>query len=63
MAETTQLKAADAGIWQAFQPLYDDILPENAFNKKKPLLAHYTTVATLEKILTNNEVWFSNRCS
>ncbi len=47
-------------VTQLFQPLYADLRPEDAFNHKKPLLAHYTTIQTLEKILTNNELWFSN---
>jgi hypothetical protein len=47
-------------VIKLFQPLCADIRPEDAFHRKKPLLAHYTTIQTLEKILTNNELWFSN---
>ena len=50
----------DADVLQLFLPLYADLRPEDAFPNKRPLLAHYTTVQVLEKILTNNEVWFSN---
>lgn len=50
----------DHGVYRLFAPLWDDLRPEDAFNVKKPLLAHYTTVQTLERILTTNEVWFSN---
>ena len=50
----------DADVMQLFLPLYADLRPEDAFPNKKPLLAHYTTIQVLEKILTNNEVWFSN---
>jgi Protein of unknown function (DUF2971) len=50
----------DTALMQLFQPLYADLPRENAFDKMKPLLAHYTTTQTLEKILTSNEVWFSN---
>lgn len=47
-------------IIQKFQPLWADLRPEDTFAAKKPLLAHYTTVQTLEKILASNEIWFSN---
>lgn len=50
----------DVIISQQFQPLYADLLPEDAFHIKKPLLAHYTTIQGLENILARNEVWFSN---
>lgn len=50
----------DNAIMAHFQPLYGDLVPEDAFHIKKPLLAHYTTIQTLEKILASNEVWFSN---
>jgi hypothetical protein len=50
----------DAEIFQLFLPLYDDLIDEEKFNNQKPLLAHYTTIQTLEKILTSNELWFSN---
>jgi len=50
----------DAAIVQLFAPLYDDLRRDDAFDVKKPLLAHYTTVQVLEKILTTNELWFSN---
>jgi hypothetical protein len=41
-------------------PLWDDVIPDDEFYVRKPLLAHYTTLETLEKIVINNEVWFSN---
>ena len=47
-------------IMNLFLPLYADLRPEDTFDKKKPLLAHYTTVSALEKILASNEIWFSN---
>jgi len=50
----------DNAIMAHFQPLYGDLVPEDAFHIKKPLLAHYTTIQTLEKILASNEIWFSN---
>lgn len=50
----------DVEIIQAFQALYDDVLESDQFYIKKPLLAHYTSLSTLEKILETDEVWFSN---
>ena len=50
----------DAAVMQLFLPLYADLRPEDQFQNKQPLLAHYTTIQVLEKILANNEVWFSN---
>lgn len=50
----------DAEIWQLFEPLYDDFKEEDQFHVKQPLLAHYTSLEVLEKILTSNEIWFSN---
>jgi len=50
----------DQAIMNRFQPLWADLRPEDTFAAKKPLLAHYTTIQTLEKILASNEVWFSN---
>jgi hypothetical protein len=50
----------DTAVLRLFDPLYADLRPEDAFHIKKPLLAHYTTIHVLEKILTSNEIWFSN---
>jgi hypothetical protein len=50
----------DTAVLRLFDPLYADFRPEDAFHIKKPLLAHYTTIPVLEKILTTNEIWFSN---
>lgn len=51
----------DSAIWQLFiQSLYADILEEEQFFVRKPLLAHYTSLGSLEKILLTDEVWFSN---
>ncbi|MGE7471057.1 hypothetical protein ACQKLX_16550 [Bosea sp. NPDC003192] len=43
----------------AFAPLFKEI-EEDELEKSKPLLAHYTTVQTLEKILQNREIWLAN---
>lgn len=50
----------DDAIVRIFHPLWADLRPEDTFAAKRPLLAHYTTVQTLEKILANNEIWLSN---
>jgi hypothetical protein len=43
-----------------FKVLYEDVKQEDEYYIKKPLLAHYTSLDALEKILQSNEVWFSN---
>jgi hypothetical protein len=43
-----------------FQELYSDITSAEQFNVKQPLLAHYTSISTLESILRNEEIWLSN---
>lgn len=50
----------DLKILQAFIALYDDISETDRFTDKKPLLAHYTSLDVLEKILETNEIWCSN---
>ena len=43
-----------------FVGLWKDIDQGNTFPTKRPMLAHYTSVATLEGIVKNDEIWFSN---
>jgi hypothetical protein len=50
----------DREILNLFQPLYSDIKPEDEFNVKQPLLAHYTSLEVLENILKTEEIWLSN---
>jgi hypothetical protein len=50
----------EAAIIKLFEPLYSDIKPETQFAHKKPFLAHYTTIQTIEKIISSKELWFSN---
>lgn len=47
-------------VQQLLLPLYADVKPEDQFNVKKPLLAHYTSMEVLESIIRTNEIWFSN---
>ena len=50
----------DEDLLAIFAPLYDDISSEPDFTKESRLLAHYTSLATLENILKGDEIWFSN---
>lgn len=47
-------------IHSLFQPLFSDIEQSDNFANKRLLLAHYTSLSTLEAILKYDEVWFSN---
>jgi hypothetical protein len=50
----------DDEIRRLFEPLWADLQGKDDFPKRRPLLAHYTSIEALEAILRNNEVWFSN---
>lgn len=50
----------DQEIFKLFDPLFADLKGNDSFPAKRSLLAHYTSIATLEAILRNNEVWLSN---
>jgi hypothetical protein len=50
----------DADIRKLFEPLFADLRGNDSFPAKRPLLAHYTSIAVLEAILRNNEIWLSN---
>jgi len=47
-------------IWTSLRGLFDDIKEEDQFFNQKPLLAHYTTIDALDKILESGEFWLSN---
>jgi hypothetical protein len=47
-------------MYSLFQPLFSDIEQSDNFENQSLLLAHYTSLSTLEAILKNDEVWFSN---
>lgn len=49
----------DDEIYALFNPLWEEI-PADALHGPRPLLAHYTSTENLEKILANDEIWFSN---
>lgn len=49
----------DSDVNALFFPLYSTI--QNLVEmKERPLLAHYTSLEVLEKVLRSNELWFSN---
>jgi hypothetical protein len=47
-------------IWEQFQALYDDLDFNEHFPSAQPLLAHYTSIETLENIVRSDQLWFSN---
>jgi hypothetical protein len=52
---------SDNEIYGTFSNLlWRDIQNTETFPAKRPLLAHYTSIANLECIMANDEVWFSN---
>ena len=50
----------DEVIVQAFNAVFDEIVMSEDFPAGRPLLAHYTSLGSLEKNLDTNEIWFSN---
>lgn len=47
--------------WNKYwQLLYADLNTENDYPTARPLLAHYTSLENIEKILRSEEVWLSN---
>jgi hypothetical protein len=50
----------DQEILQQFASLFIDLDDFQYLLTKKPLLAHYTSIQVLEKIMRNEEIWFSN---
>ena len=47
-------------FFEHFEGLWQDLEKEGSLTKEKPLLAHYTSIDTFEKIITNKEIWLSN---
>jgi len=43
-----------------FNSLWSDIDASETFPGRRPLLAHYTSIGTLERIMSNDEVWLSH---
>lgn len=57
---TAQIEAEFQILRQAFAPLYHEIKAGKSFPERRPLLAHYTSIVNLERILATDELWFSN---
>jgi len=57
---TVQNDAEFHALQQAFEPLYSEFTVGSSFPERRPLLAHYTSTANLERILATDELWFSN---
>lgn len=45
---------------QLQEAMWNDLHNEKSFPEARPLLAHYTSIATLEQVMANDEIWFSN---
>ena len=45
---------------KAVEKTLDDIDPANSYPARRPLLAHYTSLPVLEKILISKEIWMSH---
>lgn len=50
----------DAEINNVFDSLWGDLRLAPSFPIERPLLAHYSSIATLESIAKNQQLWFSN---
>lgn len=50
----------DIELMNLFNPLYSDLRRDRSFDVVKPFIAHYTSIQALEKILSTNEILFSN---
>ena len=51
--------SSEAEVFSKFEPLFMSS-DEYTFPEFRPMLAHYTSIVTLESILKNEEIWFSN---
>jgi hypothetical protein len=51
---------SDLEISQSYSPLYARFENMSRLLTDPPLLAHYTSIQVLEKILRDEELWFSN---
>lgn len=47
-------------LYKPFTALWADLKTENSYPDHRPLLAHCTSIPTLDRIMVNNELWFSN---
>ncbi|HEV2620587.1 MAG TPA: DUF2971 domain-containing protein [Frateuria sp.] len=47
-------------VWQMLYPMWEDLGTEDDYPKKRPLLAHYTSISNVELIFKSREFWLSN---
>lgn len=52
--------SSDEQIKQLFVSMWDDFQTGESLPDERLLLAHYTSIPTLEGIMANDELWFSN---
>jgi len=50
----------DLNLFDAFAPWWEDANTDRDYPKRRPVLAHYTSIQTLEAIIKGNEFWLSN---
>ncbi|WP_114240058.1 DUF2971 domain-containing protein [Dyella sp. C9] len=50
----------DEQLLAAFSSWWEDANTDKDYPKKRPILAHYTSIQTLEAIVKGNELWLSN---
>jgi hypothetical protein len=50
----------DQEVLAPFAALWSDINSAETFPQQRPLIAHYTSISTLECIAKSGEIWFSN---
>jgi hypothetical protein len=58
--ESNAMSMTDQEIGASFDQLIVDMDDLQCAIKNRPLLAHYTSIDVLEKIMLKDEVWFSN---
>jgi Protein of unknown function (DUF2971) len=58
----TEVEPSSAELTKHYEPLWEIFLSKENVLKRDhpPLLAHYTSIAVMEKILKHGEIWFSN---
>jgi Protein of unknown function (DUF2971) len=59
-AEGHDLPTGADAFNEAIESLWTDLEPGGDLRESQPLVAHYTSISTIEKILTNEEIWFSH---
>ena len=50
----------DSDVENVFRKLFDDVQKKDQFDQLRPLLAHYTAIQSVERIIENSELWFGS---